>query len=218
MEASLKRRLDQKKATLIIGALPNEPHIKKYKEEHTDEEVYTMNDPDDRDDRYGKANFPYNFNEPKTWYDLEKGFDPFDLIIFDYSVGKFVKLDDELLINTYLYDILKEGGSIYIYDDIDIVNSKEAWVKLQNNDLVKVFCKKEIPPITELEPGSGYNFLEKDLKKYKCNTIRSSRTIDSYYKQYFDDNYFENNYENLFHIDFFLLNFYLIIIQHSLLN
>jgi hypothetical protein len=173
------------KRTLIIGALDIEEHIIKYRKDHPDEKVYTL---DNRPNE--KASFHLDFNDEfSCWTFLKEKEEKFDSIIFDFSVGKDVTLDDEVLFNTYLYDILKEGGSIYFYDDIAIQPNirKEAWVKLFNKNLVRVYCKKlpynsrekyEGEEVFDIDHYGSYSF----IKQYKCNCIYKggARTGDEF--------------------------------------
>jgi hypothetical protein len=191
----LKRRLimgEKLKRTLIIGAMSNEPHILTYKREHKDQDVYTID--------FKDADFNFDFNDATKWIFLKEEKIEFDSIIFDYSVGKFVELDDEVLFNVYLYNILKEGGSIYIYADIKIQNPKEAWVKLEYDNLVKVFCKESPPPLTNVtlngtDASYHLTFNDPEFEKYKCNSIKSTRGRDTYFKQYYKE---ENKYEVIY--------------------
>ena len=181
------------KRTLIIGALPNEPHIVKYKEEHQDEEVYTIDERpiDNIPIEYDlKFHFIFDFNNKDTWFIL-KSKKPFDLIIFDYSVGSFVTLDDKVLINTYLYDILKEGGSIYIYDDIEIQGSIEKWVKIGNDYLFKLYCEEDTLPLLDESPIQYTDYLNQ-----KCNSIKKN-TSPPVYKKKNDNEFIEIDKDDL---------------------
>lgn len=106
----------------IIGASPLESHIEQFIKDHETDTIYTVS----LDELDYSHHFCIDFNDKSNWIDILKRFKgKVDQIIFDWSVEKDV---EGFGIIDIFYNLLKNGGKLYMYNGIQEKDPSEIMV------------------------------------------------------------------------------------------
>lgn len=193
----------------IIGASPFETHIEKFITDHETDTIYTVSL-----DKLDKLDYPnhfcINFNDKSNWTDILKRFKgKVDQIIFDWSVEKDV---DGFGIIDIFYNLLKNGGKLYMYNGIQGNNKSEIMVL---DGCLKMLVYFDDLPSTEQgdfkwakqhfgyfinkggKPETHYIYTGKNEKILTIISIRYNTLNEGYIKHKLERNFkvdfFENN-------------------------
>ena len=127
----------------IIGASPLESHIDQFIKDHETDTIYTVS-LDELDELEYPTHFYIDFNDKSNWQDILRDFrGEVDQIIFDWSVEKNVK---GFGIIDIFYNLLKNGGKLYMYNGICGKNYHTIWVLIEN---IKMPVYFDEPPSEE---------------------------------------------------------------------